>query len=181
MKAPVEFPGPALNAVLKLRGFKVNRSKVPNSGPTTFGRRHFYKIVLSIGNVTVHYGDRIIQMDGVYLFFANPHVPYAAEILSERQTGYSCVFTENFIKSLERSDSLQNSPLFNVSSTSAFKLDEQQQARLAGIFENMIADEATDYLYKDNLMRTYIQLIFTKRCACGQPSILSSSIVLPCV
>ncbi len=159
MEATVEFPDPKLNEVLKLRGFKVHRSNVSKTGLTAFGRRHFYKIVLSIGKVTIYYGDRIIQLDGVYLFFANPHIPYAAEILSAKQTGYACVFTESFIKPLERSESLQQSPLFKVSGTPVFKLDEQQKKRLSGIFENMITEETTDYLYKDDLMRNYIQLI----------------------
>ena len=159
MKALVEFPSSQLSAILKLRGFKVHRSNNPKSGLTAFGRRHFYKIVLSIGNVRVHYGDRILQLDGVYLFFANTNIPYAAEILSEKQTGYTCVFTDNFIKPLMRSESLRQSPLLKVSGMPAFQLDEQQQARLSGIFESMIAEESTDYLYKDDLMRNYIQLI----------------------
>ncbi|MGQ8335885.1 helix-turn-helix domain-containing protein [Sunxiuqinia sp. A32] len=145
--------------MLKLRGFKVSRNKVPKSKPTPFGRRHFYLILLSIGDSKMHYGDHIFHLNGVYLFFANSRVPYATEILSENHTGYSCVFTENFIKPIERLESLQQSPLFKVSGTPSFKLDEQQQSRLAGIFDAMIANEATDYLYKDDLMRNYIQLI----------------------
>lgn len=159
MKAPVEFPGPELKAALKLRGFKVSRNKVPQSGPAAFGRRHFYLILLSIGNSKIHYNDRVFHLDGVYLFFANSRVPYATEILSENHTGYSCVFTENFIKPLERLESLQQSPLFKISTTPAFKLDVNQQSKLTEIFDTMIANEATDYLYKDDLMRNYIQLI----------------------
>ncbi|WP_299290755.1 helix-turn-helix domain-containing protein [uncultured Mucilaginibacter sp.] len=159
MNAPVEFPGPELKSVLKLRGFKVSRNKVPKSKPTPFGRRHFYMVLLSIGNSKIHYDDRIIHLDGIYLFFANSRVPYATEILSESHTGYSCVFTESFIKPIERLESLQQSPLFNVGGTPAFKLDGQQQSRLTGVFETMIANDETDYLYKDDLMRNYIQLI----------------------
>ncbi len=159
MKAPVKFPGSALNAVLKLRGFKVSQSKVPQSGPTAFGRRHFYLILLSIGNSKIHYNDHVFHLDGVYLFFANSRVPYATEILSEDHTGYSCVFTESFIKPLERLESLQQSPLFKIGTTPAFKLNSEQQSKLTEIFDRMIVNEAIDYLYKDDLMRNYIQLI----------------------
>lgn len=141
------------------RGFRVSRNKVPKGAPAAFGRRHYYLIVLSNGNSKVHYGDFTIHMDGVYLLIANSQVPYATEILSKNQTGYSCVFTDNFIKPLARLDSLQQSPLLNVNATPAVKLNEQQQAKFVGIFEAMIASEATDYLYKDDLMRSYIQLI----------------------
>lgn len=159
MKAPVEFPDPALKALLKLRGFKVSRSNVPKSGPSPFGRRHFYLIFLSIGESKMHYDDHVFHLNGVYLFFANSRVPYATEILADNHTGYSCVFTESFIKPLERLESFQQSPLYKVSGTPAFKLDEQQQVRLTEIFETMIANDSTDYLYKDDLMRNYIQLI----------------------
>ena len=159
MKQPVDFPATALQSVLKLRGFRVGWSKVPKSGPSAFGRRHFNLILLSIGNSKIHYGDQVFHLDGVYLFFANSRVPYSTEILSEDHTGYSCVFTETFIKPLERIDSYQQSPLLKASGMPAFKLDEQQQLRLSGIFEAMITNDATDYLYKDDLMRNYIQLI----------------------
>jgi AraC family transcriptional activator of pobA len=159
MNAPVEFPGLALQSVLQLRGFKVSWNKVPKSGPSVFSRRHFSLILLSIGNSKIHYDDRVFHLNGVYLFFANARVPYATEILSENHTGYSCVFTENFIKPLERLESLQQSPLFKTSGMPAFKLDSQQQARLTAIFDTMIVNDTTDYLYKDDLMRNYIQLI----------------------
>jgi AraC-like DNA-binding protein len=159
MKAPDEFPNPALKAVLKHRGFRVNWNKLPKSEPSAFGRRHFNLILLSIGNSKVHYNDHVFHLDGVYLFFANSRVPYATEILAEDHTGYSCLFTDEFIKPFVRLESIQQSPLFKASGTPAFKLNEQQQAKLTGIFETMIASDMTDYLYKDDLMRNYIQLI----------------------
>jgi len=160
MELPVEYPDLAqVNAALRLRGFKVGRHRLPKSPLTAFGRRHYFLIVLSIGESKVYYDDRVLHLDGVYLFLANSQIPYATEILSENQTGYSCVFSENFIQPVARLESLQQSPLFKLGTTPAFKLNEEQQSRLTGIFETMIANEATDYLYKDDLMRNYIQLI----------------------
>ncbi|MEO6849593.1 MAG: AraC family transcriptional regulator, partial [Mucilaginibacter sp.] len=149
----------AKNKPLRSIGFKVSRSNVPKSPPTTLGRRHFYKIVLVKGSANIQYGDQAIQIDGLSLFFANPEVPYSVEIVSELQTGYSCVFSRDFIKPIERSESLQNSPLFKISNTPAFQLSEKQYSKLSGIFELMIADSTTDYLYVDDLMRNYLQLI----------------------
>lgn len=160
MEIPVEYPDLTLvNAILKLRGFKVSRNRVPKSPPTAFGRRYYFMIILSIGESKLHYDDRILHLDGVYLILANPQVPYATEIASENQTGYSCVFTPDFIQPIARLESLQQSPLFKVDATPAFKLNREQQDKITGIFEAMIASEATDYLYKDDLMRSYIQLI----------------------
>lgn len=160
MEVPVEYPDITLvKAILKLRGFKVSRNRVPQSGPTTFGRRHYYLIVLSIGESKIHYDDHTIHLDGVYLLLLNPKVPYSTEIVSEKQSGYSCVFTENFIQPIARLESIQQSPLYKMSAMPAFKLDAQQQSRITDLFESMIESEATDYLYKDDLMRTYIQSI----------------------
>ncbi len=143
----------------KINGFKVARSNVPKSGPTKLGRRNFYKIVLVKGSAVIRYGGKEIRLDDLSLFFANPQVPYSVEILSEVQTGYSCVFTGEFIKSIERSASLQNSPLFKVTSMPVFKLNTEQYEKIAGIFELMIANDSADYLYFDDLMRNYLQLI----------------------
>lgn len=160
MEIPVEYPDLTLvNATLKLKGFKVSRNRVPKSAPTAFSRRHYYLIILSIGESKVHYDDWTFHLDGAYLLLLNPQVPYATEIVSENQTGYSCVFTEGFIQPVARLDSMQQSPLFKTGEVPAFKLDEKQQSSLAGIFETMIEHEATDYLYKDDLMRNYIQSI----------------------
>lgn len=159
MKASNEFINPALNAVLKRRGFKVSFNKIPKSKPTAFGSRHFFLILLSMGESKVHFDNDVFHLDGTYLFFANSRVPYATEILSDTHSGYFCVFTEEFIKPLIRLESLRQSPLFKVNATPAFKLDAKQKSRLAGIFDTMIASDATDYLYKDDLMRNYIQLI----------------------
>lgn len=158
-KASAGIPEPALQAILKRRGFRVSWSQVPKGGPSAFGRRHFYLILLSIGHSKIHYDDHTLDLDGVYLVLANARVPYATEILSEQHTGYSCVFTEEFIKPLERLESLQQSPLFNLSGSPAYALDAGQQAQLTGLFDAMMVHDASDYLYKDDLMRNYIQLI----------------------
>jgi AraC family transcriptional activator of pobA len=159
MKTAEEFTGPVLKSLLKSRGFKLSWNKVPKGEATAFGRRHFYLILLSIGNSKIHYADHTINLNGVYLFFANSRTPYATEILSEQHTGYSCVFTEEFIKPIERLENLQQSPLFQLNENPAFKLDEEQQIKFSGIFDTMITADSTDYLYKDDLMRTYIQFL----------------------
>lgn len=159
IQIPYKFLDPALKDILKLRGFKVSWIKAPKSKPTIFGRRHYYLIILSIGESKVHYDDHTFHLDGTYLLLLNPQVPYSTEIISENQTGYSCVFTEDFIKPVIRLESLQKSPLFKVGVTPVFKLDKRQQSRFTEVFDAMIAHEQTDYLYKDDLMRNYIQSI----------------------
>ncbi len=144
---------------LKLKGFKVYEVNLPVSQVHPYTRRDFYKIVISTGHLIIHYADRSIEMDGTSLFFANPHVPYSVERLNAVQTGYACVFSEGFLKPHDRSESLQQSPLFRIGGTPVFLLNDDQKEVVTAIFQKMLAEQETDYAYKGELIRTYINLI----------------------
>jgi AraC family transcriptional regulator, transcriptional activator of pobA len=144
---------------LKLKGVKVYEVSLPVSQVHPYTRRDFYKIVLSTGHLVIHYADRSIEMNGTSLFFANPHVPYSVERLTAIQTGYACLFTEDFLKLHDRSESLQQSPLFRIGGTPVFLLDEAQKEAITPIFQKMLAEQETDYAFKGELIRTYINLI----------------------
>ncbi len=153
-------PNTEFNTVdLKLKGFKVYGIDTEVSRVPTYSRRDFYKICLITGSTRIHYADRVLDLDGTFLFFANPHIPYASEVLTLRQTGYACLFTEAFLKSHNRSESLQQSPLFKIGGIPAFTLDADQKAFVATLFQRMLAEQDADYVYKDELIRNYIQLI----------------------
>lgn len=144
---------------LKLKGFKAYEIASSVNPVPTYNRRDFYKICLSFGHILIHYADRTVELDGAYLFFGNPRIPYATELLSKEQTGYSCLFTEEFIKAGDRSESMQQSPLFKIGGTPVFVLTPDQAAFISRIFQKMLSEQATDYSFKSNLMRTYIQLL----------------------
>jgi AraC-like DNA-binding protein len=73
--------------------------------------------------------------------------------------GYTCLFSEEFLKLSDRSESLQNSPLFKFSGTPIFPISLQQRSFLNTIFQKMIEEQQTSYSYKDELIRNYIHLI----------------------
>lgn len=153
------FPDINIQKALRERGFKVGRSKVPKSPASAFRKRHFYKIVLSIGNVSVVYGGEKFRLDGVYLFIANPFIPYSVEIMSEVQTGYSCLFTQEFMQPTRLMESLRKSVLFDRNLIPSYELDEIQFSNISEIFENMILEESAGYEYKDDVIRLYISMI----------------------
>ena len=68
------------------------------------------------------------------------------------------MFSEEFLKS-DRSESLQNSPLFKIGGTPILKITAQQREFLSTLFRKMIEEQQTDYAYKDDLIRNYINLI----------------------
>lgn len=125
----------------------------------TYNRRDYYKICLNNGKNLIYYADRGIETDGSILFFGNPRIPYSWEIISSTYSGYACVFTEDFLHMQERSESLQESPLFKIGGTPVFQLNEEQKLFLTGIFQRMLSEQNTGYIYKDELIRNYINLI----------------------
>jgi AraC family transcriptional activator of pobA len=147
------------NNDLKLKGIKVYEIETDVHPIPTYNRRDFYKICLLIGKSDINYADRGIVVDGPYLFFGTPHIPYSSELLSPTINGYGCLFTEDFLKSGDRSESLQESPLFKIGGTPVLLLNEEQKAFLTGIYQRMLAEQNTGYAFKDELIRNYINLI----------------------
>lgn len=144
---------------LKLKGFKVYEVNSGVNALPTYNRRDFYKICINTSKSLIHYADRGIETDGTILFFGNPHIPYSWEIISPIYSGYACVFTEDFLKVNYRSDSLHESPLFKIGGTPIFSLTPAQEEFITSMFIKMISEQDTDYIFKDDLIRNYINLI----------------------
>jgi AraC-like DNA-binding protein len=149
----------AFNNELKLKGF--NAFQIGDACNTTgsYSRKDFYKICLSTGKSLIHYADRSFEMDGTILFFGNPHIPYSWETISTTYNGYACLFSEDFLQLADRSESLQQSPFFKLGGTPILTISDEQRDFLNTIFRKMIEEQKTDYAYKDELIRNYINLI----------------------
>jgi AraC family transcriptional activator of pobA len=149
----------AFNNELKLKGFNVFQIEEDSNGVRDYSRKDFYKICLTTGESLINYADRSFLMKGTILFFANPNVPYSWETISRSYVGYTCLFSEDFYKPSDRTESLQQSPLFKIGGTPIFEITEEKREFLNGIFRNMIAEQNTNYAFKDDLIRNYINLI----------------------
>jgi AraC family transcriptional activator of pobA len=144
---------------LKLKGFRVYEVNGDVSKIPTYNRRDYYKICINTSKSLIHYADRGIEVDGSILFFGNPHIPYSWDIISPVYHGYACVFTEDFLKVNDRSECLHESPLFKIGGTPIFSLSAEQKVFIDSLFQRMIEEQDTDYVFKDDLMRNYINLI----------------------
>ena len=147
------------NSELKLKGFNVFQIETDGNATKIYSRKDFYKICLTTGKSKIHYADKSFEQEGSILFFGNPHIPYSWETISTTYVGYTVLFSEDFFKTSDRSESLQNSPLFKIGGTPVLKIDEQQREFLNTIFRKMIEEQKSDYTYKDDLIRNYINLI----------------------
>jgi len=147
------------NNELKLKGFNVFQIEKDSNATRIYSRKDFYKICLTTGKSIIHYADRSFETQGTVLFFGNPHIPYSWETLSTSYVGYTCLFSEDFLKLSDRSESLQLSPLFKIGGTPVLNITEKQREFLNSLFQNMIDEQQSDYSFKDDLIRNYIHLI----------------------
>ncbi|MBO9672482.1 MAG: AraC family transcriptional regulator [Sphingobacteriaceae bacterium] len=124
-----------------------------------YSRRDFYKVSLIIGRGKIYYADKWIQIDRPALLFSNPIVPYSWEAESEEQSGWYCLFTEEFIQHSERVYYLRDSPLFKIGCNPIFFPDEVQLAELSAIFKKMQAEMHSIYPYKYDVLRSFLHLL----------------------
>src|SRR5690349_20648912 len=139
------------NNELKLKGFKAFQIEDDSNATRTYNRKDFFKICLTTGKSKIHYADRSFETEGTILFFGNPHIPYSWETLSKTYVGYTCLFSEEFLKHTERSESLHQSPFFKIGGTPVLKINEEQRLFLNTIFKKIIAEQKSDYTFKDEL------------------------------
>jgi AraC-like DNA-binding protein len=152
-------PTSDFNNEIKLKGFKAYEIDSETGKGHGYSRKDFYKISLNTGKYIFHYADRSFETDETILFFGNPHIPYSCEVISPVNQGYASLFTEEFLKLSERSEGLLQSPLFKIGGSPILPINKVQKKDLAAIFQKMIAEQGTDYPYKDEIIRNYINLI----------------------
>jgi len=138
------------------KGFKVHEISAPVNQSNV--RRDFYKIVLATGHMTIYYGNQTFEVNDTFLAFVNPHVPHSV-VNHSMKKGYACLFTEAFIASRERTEILQNSPLFRFGGTPVIPVNSEQAAFMTGIFQKMLSVQNVDYNCNDELLKSCIELI----------------------
>lgn len=123
-------------------------------------RRDFYKIsLITKGTGIISYADKSIKIDKPSITFLNPLIPYSWQPTSENQAGFFCLFTEDFVNTTLKNESLSQSPLFKVGGNHIFFPDEESLRLLQGVFQNMFREINSEYANKYDLIRSYVQII----------------------
>lgn len=124
--------------------------------PVKYSRRDFYKIALTRGKHIYHYADKSLEVTGSTLIFFNPLVPYTYEQLSEDDpSGYFCIFKESFFTERIRGG-IKDLPMFVPTNKPSYSLNIEQDHSVSQIFDKMIAEINSDYVFKYDLIRNYI-------------------------
>ncbi|NML20917.1 AraC family transcriptional regulator [Pseudoflavitalea sp. G-6-1-2] len=132
------------------------RSDFACRSATPYNRRDFYKISLVLGTGMLYYADKSIMIDRDALLFSNPNIPYSWQAISEKQCGYFTLFTQDF---MNKSESIQESPLFKIGSDPIIFIDDAQREFFKDIFLRMLAEIESEYVHKYDLLRNYVNLI----------------------
>ena len=135
--------------------FRLEESLAPDARPVQYSRRDFYKISLIRGRIAYHYAEKSIETNGPTLLFFNPQVPYTWQTLSDDTTGFFCIFRESFFNG-RFSPGLTDLPLFRPGGESAYPLDAGQERDVSALFEKMLTELDSDYIFKYDLLRNYI-------------------------
>ncbi|WP_158827988.1 helix-turn-helix domain-containing protein [Mucilaginibacter lacusdianchii] len=134
--------------------FNMNDCAGPNPRPIQYARRDFYKISLLKGDFIYHYADKSIKVSGHSLIFFNPNVPYTVESFSGHN-GYFCIFKEAFFTENLRGN-IKDLPMFALGSKPAYMLNFEQHQRASQIFEKMLEEVGSEYVFKYDLIRSYV-------------------------
>ncbi|MBA4145154.1 MAG: AraC family transcriptional regulator [Azospira oryzae] len=135
--------------------FRMEDCLGPGREAITYARRDFYKVALMRGKHAYHYSDKSIEVTGSTLLFFNPSVPYSFEQLSPHPTGYFCIFRDSFFTERLRG-SIKELPLFMPGSKPGYALAKAQDKFVSGIFEKMLKEVKSDYVYKYDLITNYV-------------------------
>ncbi len=122
-------------------------------------RRDFYRVVLVVGTGILRYADKTVEIDRPALFLANEMIPYSWESMSEKQDGWVCVFTENFLENVGQYHVNQIFPILNKEEIPVYFLSEQELQELSSLFDKMVAEMNSDYIHKYSLLQSYLQTL----------------------
>ncbi len=124
-----------------------------NNRPTTYRRRDYFKITLVKGKGVFHYADKSVVVEQQAITFSNPQIPYGWERRDELISGYFCIFTPEF---LSQFGNINQYDLFKANGTHVFELNIDCFEKAMIIYENMLQEIETDYLYKYDVLRNMV-------------------------
>jgi len=130
---------------------------------TSYNRRDFYKITLILkGSSQLLYANRGIEINKAALVFTNPLVPYSWEVTGDEsfeEAGFFCVFSDGFLQTGTRMESLQESSLFKAGGDPVYLLDDEQVQYISSLFVRMRREIDSEYAYKYELIRSQLNLL----------------------
>jgi hypothetical protein len=149
----------SVHSHLPFKGFKACALDREATVAVSCQRRDLYKLSLITAKSKLCYQEKEIGIEGSVLFYASPHAAYAWESLSQVQSGYSCFFTEEFLRRHSRLTSLLQSPLLVLGDVAVFPLTQRQKEDIAAIFGQLLSAQDSGYVFKHELIGSCLHLL----------------------
>lgn len=130
--------------------------KVKETKTMPYNRRSYYKISLINGRNRAEYADKEIDIRKHALLFASPKVPYNYIPQDDKQSGYFCIFTREFLTAARMGATLDELPIFKPGGYPVFQLTTAQVKELTLLYEKMFSELSSDYPFKYDLLRNYV-------------------------
>lgn len=140
--------------VFNLNDLIAKIKKDPSHVP--YNRRLYYKINLVRGHNIAEYADKVINIEKNALVFGTPKIPYSWKPQDMDQSGYFCIFTDDFLVQSKSGVVLDSLPIFSPGGCPVFMLTDEQADEITLIFKKMQQEIASNYLYKYDLIRNYL-------------------------
>lgn len=140
--------------VFKVDELMAQIKKKPGSMP--YNRRAYYKISLISGRNKAEYADKEVDIEKNALLFATPKIPYHWIPQDEKQFGYFCIFTHDFLIKNKSGVVLDELPIFQPGGYPIFQLTDEESEEISFIFKKMYKEMSSDYAYKYDLLRNYV-------------------------
>lgn len=121
-----------------------------------YNRRAYYKISLIRGRNKAEYADKVINIEKSALLFATPKIPYNYVPQDDNQSGFFCIFTDEFLIHSKSGVVLDDLPLFQPGGYPVFQLNDEEINDIDLIFKKMYKELSSDYAYKYDLLRNYV-------------------------
>lgn len=118
-----------------------------------YKRRDFFKIMLVVGDIDMHYADRVVSVKKQALFFSNPQIPYKCENLERIKTGFYCIFNQHFF---HKFGDLNQYPVFQPTGNRVFELTDGQVEQVGAVYQKMFDEIRSDYVYKYDVLRNLV-------------------------
>jgi AraC family transcriptional activator of pobA len=134
--------------IFKLDPFTGNTTK-----PVPYKKRDYFKITLLVGESTIQYADKAIQIQKQAVVFSNPQIPYSWEHTDKIHHGYFCIFDQAFF---HQYGNLNQYSLFQPDGNHVFEITDDQLKHLSAIYERMFEEINSDYIHKYDVLRTII-------------------------
>ena len=153
------LPVLSVHSHLPFKGFKACELAREATAAVSCQRRDLYKLSLITAKSKLCYQEKEIDIEGSVLFYASPHAAYSWDSLSQVQSGYSCFFTEEFLRRHPYLTSFLQSPLLGLGDVAVFPLTQRQKEDIAAIFGQLLSAQDSGYVFKHELIGNCLHLL----------------------